>query len=68
MGFETVTSAIPVRFSTNWAMKRYIGSEVNQLSSYLPVRSEMMWSIYEISDICTAVVGESEEWSSQQMF
>ena len=31
-----------------------------------PVRSgEMMWSIYEIIHIWTAVVDESEEWSSQ---
>jgi len=29
------------------------------------VRSEMMWSIYEIIQIWTAVVDESEEWSSQ---
>ena len=41
-GFELVTSAIPVRCSTNWAMKPHIGSEVNLLSLYLPVRSEMM--------------------------
>ena len=41
-GFEPVTSAIPVRCSTNWAMKPHIGSEVILLSSYLPVRSEMM--------------------------
>ena len=39
-GFEPVTSAIPVRCSTNWAMKPHIGSEVNLLSSYLP----MQWS------------------------
>ena len=37
-GFELVTSAIPVRCSTNWAMKPHIGSEVNLLSSYLPVQ------------------------------
>ena len=37
-GFEPVTSAIPVRCSTNWAMKPYIGSQVNLLSSYLPVQ------------------------------
>ena len=37
-GFEPVTSAIPVRCSTNWAMKPHIGSEVNLLSSYLPVQ------------------------------
>ena len=35
MGFEPVTSAIPVRYSTNWAMKPHIGSVVNLLSSYL---------------------------------
>ena len=27
-----------------------------------------MWSIYEISHIWTAVVDESEEWSSQVIF
>ena len=30
-----------------------------------PVRSEMMWIIYEIIHIWTVVVDESEEWSSQ---
>ena len=35
-GFEPVTSAIPVRCSTNWAKKPHIGSEANLLSSYLP--------------------------------
>ena len=30
-----------------------------------PVRSEMMWSIYEIIHFWTAVVDESVEWSSQ---
>ena len=29
---------IPVRCSTNWAMKPHIGSEVNLLSSYLPMQ------------------------------
>jgi len=38
------------------------------LSSYLPVRSEMMWSLYEIIHIWTAVVDESEKWSSQLIF
>ena len=33
-GFEPMTSAIPVRCSTNWAMKPHIGSEVNLLSSF----------------------------------
>ena len=30
--------------------------------------SEIMWSIYEIIHICTAVVDESEVWSSQWIF
>ena len=30
-----------------------------------PVRSVMMWSIYEIIHFWNAVVDESEEWSSQ---
>ena len=33
-----VTSAIPVRCSSYWAMKPHIGSEVNLLCSYLPVQ------------------------------
>ena len=33
-----MTSAIPVRCSTNWAMKPNIGSKVNLLSSFLPVQ------------------------------
>ena len=33
-----------------------------------PVRSEMTWSRYEIIHIWTAVVDESEEWSSQLIF
>ena len=48
-------------------MKPHIGSEVNLLSSYLPW-SEMMWSIYEIIQIWTTDVDESEEWSSQLIF
>ena len=32
MGFEPVTSVIPVRWSTNWAVKPHIGSKL-----YLPV-------------------------------
>ena len=32
------TSAILVRYSTNWAVKPHIGSKVNLLSSYLPVQ------------------------------
>ena len=65
MGFEPVTSTIRVQCSTNWPMKPHIGSEVNLLSSYLPVRNEMMWCVYEIIHIWTAVIDESEEWSSQ---
>ena len=37
-GFEPLTSAIPVRCSTNWAMKPHTGSMVNLLSSFLPVQ------------------------------
>ena len=33
-----------------------------------PVRSDMMWSLYEIIHIWTADVDESEEWSSQLIF
>ena len=52
-GFEPVTSAIPVRCFTN------IGSEVNLLSSYIPVQwSDVKYIIYEIIHICTAVVDE----------
>ena len=62
-GFEPVTSTIPVWCSTNWAVKPHIGSEVNLLSSYLPVQwtdVKDIWNSY-----CTAVVDESEEWSLQ---
>ena len=40
-GFEPMTSAIPVRCSTNWAMKPHIGSKVN-----LSYRSTNMNSAY----------------------
>ena len=40
-GFEPVTSAIPVRCSTNWAMQLHIRSEVNLLRSPLPVHSSV---------------------------
>ena len=30
-----------------------------------PVRSEMAWGVYEIFHMWTAVVDQSEEWSSQ---
>ena len=29
---------------TDWAMKSHIGSELNPLSSYLPTKSEMIWT------------------------
>ena len=35
-GFEPLTSALPLRCSTNWAMRPHTGSEVNLFSSYLP--------------------------------
>ena len=63
MGFEPVTSTIPVRCSTNWAVKPHIGSEVNLLSSCLPVRwndVKYIWNAY-----CTVAVDENEEWSLQ---
>ena len=47
---------IPVRCSTNWAMKPHIGSEANILSSYLPVRSEMMRCKNEIIHIWTVLI------------
>ena len=49
MGFESVTSTILVRCSTNWAMKPHIGSEVNLLSSYLPMQGndvKYKWNPY----------------------
>jgi len=51
-------------------MKLHIGSEVNFWYLLVDIFScsEMMWkvkSIYEIIHICTEVVDESEEWSSQ---
>ena len=41
-GFEPVTSALPVRCSTNWAMKPHIGSKVNCGFPFSRKRSEMM--------------------------
>jgi len=37
-------------------MKPHIGSEVTYVSSYLPVRSEMMWSVYEIISYVEALI------------
>ena len=48
-GFEPVTSGIPVRCSTNWAMKPHIGSEVNLLRSYLPVQWNDVKFIWNMS-------------------
>ena len=48
-GFEPVTSARPVRCSTNWAVKPH--------SSYLSLK----WNY--VKYMRTAVVDESEEWS-----
>ena len=44
MGFEPVTSALPVRCSTNWAIKPHIGSKVNCGFPFSRERSEMMLS------------------------
>ena len=62
-GFKPVTSVIPVRCSTNWAMKPHIGSEVNLLSSFLPwgvkwCEVYMKYFIFELRG-----VDEREEWS-----
>ena len=54
-GFEPVISAIPVRCSTNWAMKPHIGSEVNLLSSYLRWGVKWCEVYYEIIHIWTVV-------------
>ena len=54
---------IPVRCSTNWAMKPYIGSEVNLLSSFSREEWNDMRYIWNNSYIWTAVVDQSEEWS-----
>ena len=54
---------MPVRCSTNWTMKPHIGSKVSLLSSFLPVRYEIMWSIYEIIHIWTAFVNDWLRWS-----
>ena len=68
MGFEPVTSAdtgvMLYQLSyeaTHWERGQFI-------EFISPVRSEVMWSTYEIIHIWTAVVDESEEWSSQLIF
>ena len=44
-GLEPVTSATPVRCSTNWAVRPHIGSEISLLSSCLLVHGfESRWS------------------------
>ena len=43
--------------------------ERGQFTEFIsPMRSEMMWSIYEIIKIGPAVADDSEEWSSQLTF
>ena len=65
-GFESVTSAIPVRCSTNWAVKPHIGSEVNLLSAYLPVQWKDEFHIY-ISHHFTPREGKnSTNWPRSQ--
>ena len=39
--------------------------ESSQREWYLGLLKWLLWSLYEIIHICTAVVDESEEWSSQ---
>ena len=52
-----------------WVRKPHIGSEVNLLSSYLPWQwNDVKFTVYEVIHICTAVVDESEESSSQYIF
>ena len=46
-GVEPVTSAIPLRCSTNWALKPHNGGEVNLLSSYLPMSSLQIIFFYK---------------------
>ena len=63
-GFEPMTSVLPVRCSTNWAMKPHIGSEVNLLSSCLPWG--VKWcEVYENNSYWTAVVDERQLILSQ---
>ena len=45
---------------------RYLGS--GQRKRYGKLTLLIMWSLYEIIHICTAVLDESEEWSSQSIF
>ena len=64
-GFEPVTFGIPVRCSTNWAVKPHLGSEVSLLSSCLPWGVKWREVYNEILiHIWTADVDESGEWWS----
>ena len=54
-GFEPVTSAKPVRCSTNWAMKPHIGSKFNLLSSYFTVQWSDVKYIWNNSYLYCAV-------------
>ena len=56
-GFNGIRTC-DLRNATHWEQGQFI-------ELICPVKSEMMWSIYEIIHIWTAVVDESEEWSTQ---
>ena len=56
-GFNGIQTS-DLRDATHWERGQFI-------EFICPARSEMMWSIYEIIHIWTAVVDESEEWSTQ---
>ena len=62
------SSPWPVRCSTNWAIWRHTMGGRSIYWVYIFPYSEMMGILYEIIHICTAVLNESEEWSSQQIF
>ena len=54
----------------NWqkSMATFLANEINATDRDVTGPTEqvqIMWSLYEIIHICTAVVDESEEWSSQ---
>ena len=64
--FERVTSPIPMRCLTNWAVKPHVGSEVNLLSSYLTVQWNYEFRIC-ISHHLTAREGmNSTNWPCSQ--
>ena len=53
-GFEPMTSAIPVRCSTTELWSHTLGARSIYWVHFFPC-SEIMWNIYEIIHICTAV-------------